>query len=138
MRVATDEESLEVGVSELMAEPETLDLAPGLVTVTVLVMVQVKLTELACDWLSVAVMVTAQAHAVVGVPLITPAEEMTMPTGRPVADQVKVAVVEVSVAVAVIGVMRVPDTLDLALVVGLVTATVLVIAQAMVAVPVWA
>ena len=126
MRVATDEESLETGVSELTAEPETLDLAPGLVTVTVLVMVQVKLTELACDWLSVAVMVTAQAHAVVGVPLITPADEMTMPTGRPVADQVKVAVVDVSVAVAVIGVMRVPDTFDLALVVGLVTATVLV------------
>ena len=66
---------------------------------------------------------------VVGVPLITPAEEMTMPVGRPVADQVSPAVVatlEVSVAVAVIGVMRVPDTLDLALVVGLVTATVLV------------
>ena len=71
-------------------------------------------------------MVTAQAHAVVGVPLITPADEMTMPTGRPVADQVKVAVVDVSVAVAVIGVMRVPDTFDLADVVGLVTATVLV------------
>ena len=135
MRVATDEESLEVGVSELMAEPETLDLAPGLVTVTVLVMVQVKLTELACDWLSVAVMVTAQAHAVVGVPLITPAEEMTMPTGRPVADQVKVAVDDVSVAVAVMLVIAVPDTFDLAVVPGLVTAMVLVMFQVKVAEP---
>ena len=78
---------------------------------------------------------------VLGVPLITPADEMTMPVGRPVADQVSPAVVatdEVSVAVAVMLVMAVPDTLDLALVVGLVTATVLVTVQAMVAVPVWA
>ena len=77
-------------------------------------------------------MVTAQAHAVVGVPLITPADEMTMPTGRPVADQVSpavVATVEVSVAVEVMLVMAVPDTLDLAVVVGVVTATVLVMVQ---------
>ena len=120
--------SVAAGVRVVMAAPETLDLVPGLVTATVLVMVQVKLTELEYavgEPLSVAVMVTAQAHAVVGVPLITPAEEMTMPTGRPVADQVKVAVDDVSVAVAVMLVIAVPDTFDLAVVVGLVTATVL-------------
>ena len=141
--VATLEVSVATAVMLVMAVPDTFDLAvvAGVVTATVLVMVQVKLTELEYavgEPLSVAVMVTAQAHAVVGVPLMTPAEEMTMPTGRPVADQVKVATDDVSVAVAVIGVMRVPDTLDLALVVGLVTATVLVTVQAMVAVPVWA
>ena len=78
-------------------------------------------------------MVTAQAHAVVGVPLITPvAEAMVTPTGRPVADQVSPAVVatlEVSVATEVMLVMAVPDTLDLAVVVGVVTATVLVMVQ---------
>ena len=141
--VATLEVSVATEVMLVMAVPDTLDLAvvAGVVTATVLVMVQVKLTELEYvvgEPLSVAVMVTAQAHAVVGVPLMTPAEEMTMPTGRPVADQVKVATDDVSVAVAVIGVMRVPDTLDLAVVVGLVTVTVLVTVQAMVAVPVWA
>ena len=45
MRVAVDDVSLEVGVNDVMAAPETLDLVPGLVTVTVLVMVQVRLTE---------------------------------------------------------------------------------------------
>lgn len=44
--VAVDEVSDEVGVREVMAEPDTLDLAPGLVTATVLVTFQVKLTEL--------------------------------------------------------------------------------------------
>ena len=80
-------------------------------------------------------MVTAQAHAVVGVPLITPADEMTMPTGRPVADQVMVAVDDVSVAVAVIGEIAVPEMFDLAVVPGLVTAMVLVTFQVNVAEP---
>ena len=44
MRVAVDDVSLEVGVNDVMAAPETLDLVPGLVTVTVLVMVHVRLT----------------------------------------------------------------------------------------------
>ena len=83
--------------------------------------------------MSVAVMVTAQAHNVVGVPLMMPvAEAMDRPVGRPVADQMSPTVVatdEVSVAVAVMLVMAVPATFDLALVVGLVTATVLVIVQ---------
>ena len=145
--VATLEVSVATEVMLVMAVPDTLDLAvlAGVVTATVLVIVQVKETELEYvvgEPLSVAVMVTEQAHAVVGVPLITPvAEAMVTPTGRPVADQVSPAVVatdEVSVAVAVMLVMAVPDTLDLAVVVGVVTATVLVMVQAMVAVPVWA
>ena len=91
--------------------------------------------------MSVAVTVTAQAHAVVGVPLMTPADEMERPTGRPVAVQVSPAAVateDVSVATEVTLVMAVPDTFDLAVVVGLVMATVLVTVQAIVAVPVWA
>ena len=133
--VATLEVSVATEVMLVMAVPDTLDLAvlAGVVTATVLVIVQVKETELEYvvgEPLSVAVMVTEQAHAVVGVPLITPvAEAMVTPTGRPVADQVSPAVVatdEVSVAVAVMLVMAVPATFDLALVVGLVTATVLV------------
>ena len=53
-------------------------------------------------------------------------ELMDRPVGRPEALQVSVATDEVSVAVAVMGEMAVPDTFDLADVVGLVTATVLV------------
>ena len=45
VRVAVDDVSLEVGVNDVMAVPETLDFGPGLVTATVLVMVQVRLTE---------------------------------------------------------------------------------------------
>ena len=43
--VAVDEESLAELSRAVMAVPETLDWAPGLVTDTVLVMVQVKLAE---------------------------------------------------------------------------------------------
>src|ERR1039457_7259170 len=62
-----------------MAVPELLVNGPGLVTVTVLVMFQVKvvLAAKACE--SVAVTVTEQAQAVVGVPLTTPAEEIESP-----------------------------------------------------------
>ena len=133
--VATEDVSVVVGVNDVMAAPEALDLVPGLVTTTVLVMVQVKLTEfeyVVGEPLSVAVTVTAQAHAVVGVPLMTPADEMARPAGRPVAVQVSpaaVATVEVSVATEVMLVMAVPDTFDLAVVVGVVTATVLVMVQ---------
>ena len=81
-------------------------------------------------------MVTAHAHAVVGVPLITPVPEaMEIPAGRPVADQVTVAVDDVSVAVAVIGEIAVPEMFDLAVVPGLVTAMVLVTFQVNVAEP---
>ena len=124
--VAVDEVSVAAGVKEA-ADPVALALVPGLVTTTVLVMVQVNETELETLALSVAVMVTEKAPAVVGVPLMTPVEElMDRPVGRPEALQVSVATDEVSVAVAVTGLMAVPDTFDLADVVGLVTATVLV------------
>ena len=124
--VAVDEVSVAAGVKEA-ADPVALALVPGLVTTTVLVMVQVNETELETLALSVAVMVTEKAPAVVGVPLMTPVEElMDRPVGRPEALQVSVATDEVSVAVAVMGEMAVPDTFDLADVVGLVTATVLV------------
>ena len=58
VRVAVDEVSVAAGVKAEMAEPVVLDLVPGLVTTTVLVMVQVNETELATLALSVAVMVT--------------------------------------------------------------------------------
>ena len=58
VRVAPDWVSVADGVRVVMAEPDTLDLAPGLVTDTVLVMVQAKLVELAKLAPSVAVMVT--------------------------------------------------------------------------------
>ena len=129
--VAVDEVSVAAGVRVVMAAPEALDLVPGLVTATVLVMVQVKLTELANvvgEPLSVAVIVTEQAHAVVGVPVMAPPDDaMTSPTGRPVAVQVSVATDEVSVAAGVRVVMAAPETLDC--VPGLVTVTVLVMVQ---------
>ena len=43
--VATEDVSVVVGVNDVMAAPEALDLVPGLVTTTVLVTFQVKLTE---------------------------------------------------------------------------------------------
>ena len=70
--------------------PETLDWVPGLVTVTVLVMFQVKvLLWRSAPRESVAVTVTEQAQAVVGVPLMTPLLELIdRPAGRPVAAKV--------------------------------------------------
>ena len=126
--VAVDDVSVAIGVSVEMALPLLDRWAAMAVTATVLVMVQVKATEFEALVLSVAVTVTAQAHAVVGVPLMMPvAEAMDTPEGRPEADQVSVGVGTVweSVAVPVMLVMAVPDTFDLAVVVGLVTATVL-------------
>ena len=77
-----------------------------------------------------AVMVAEQAHAVVGVPLMTPvAEAMVTPAGRPVADHDEMVAPEpVVVAVAVtVGESAVPLTEDL--VDGTVTTTVLVMVQ---------
>ena len=86
-RVAVDEESVAVAVIGEMAVPDTLDLAKvvGLVTATVLVMVQVNAdVDTALEAMSVAVRVTEQAHAVVGVPVMAPVEELNdRPTGRP-------------------------------------------------------
>ena len=73
VRVAPDWESVAESVTGVMAVPVTEDLAPGLVTDTVLVMFQVKLVVAVRASESVAVTVTEQAHAVVGVPLIAPA-----------------------------------------------------------------
>ena len=56
--VAVDEVSVAAGVKAEMAEPVALALVPGLVTTTVLVMVQVNETELETLALSVAVIVT--------------------------------------------------------------------------------
>ena len=58
VRVAPDWVSVADGVRVVMAEPDTLDLAPGLVTETVLVMVQANAVELAKLAPSVAVIVT--------------------------------------------------------------------------------
>ena len=119
--------------SEEMAEPTAEDCPPGLVTTTVLVVVQVK--EAADTRVAAGValsdneMITEQEHGTVGVPEMIPVEEpMVRPTGRPVALQVLVAVVEVSVPENVTGAMAEPVTADC--VEGVVvTATVLVMVQ---------
>jgi hypothetical protein len=119
-----------------MAVPVTLDWLPGLVTDTLLVMVQVKAAVPVKLALSLAVIVTEQAQAVVGVPVIVPVEVlMESPAGSPVADHEEiVAVDEESVAELVRAVMAEPETFDL--VPGLVTVTVLVMFQVKVAVAV--
>jgi hypothetical protein len=81
----------------------------------------------------VAVTVTEQAQAVVGVPLMRPLDEMVRPAGRPVALKVRVAPDWESVAAICRLLMAVPETLDW--VPGLVTATVLVMVQVKLAVP---
>ena len=118
-----------------MAVPVTADLFPGLATVTVLVMVQLKVVV--PDWLdgSVAVRVTEDVPGVVGVPVIDPvAELIDNPAGSPVADQVKDDTPDCeSVAVLARAVMGEPVTLDW--LPGLVTATVLVTVQVIAVVP---
>ena len=80
-----------------------------------------------------AVTVTEQAHAVVGVPEIRPLDEMVSPAGRPVALKVKVAPDWESVAAICRLLMAAPEVLDC--VPGLVTATVLLMAQVKLADP---
>ena len=77
----------------------------------VLVMVQVKLAEPAKSALSVAVTVTLDVPAVVGMPVMVPLAGLTeSPAGRPVADQMMVAVDEESLAeLAGRGAMAVPE-----------------------------
>ena len=134
--VAVDEESEADGVKPLMAVPDTFDFVPGLVTVTVLVTFQVKVAAPEAPAESVAVMVTEQAQAVVGVPENAPVEVLNdSPAGMPVSDhEVMVAVDEESEADGVKPLMAVPDTFDF--VPGLVTVTVLVTFQVKVADPV--
>ena len=125
---------VELSVAEIdsvvMAEPETFDWLPGLVTVMLPVTVQVKDAEPAKVGveLSVAVTVTEQVQLVVGVPVMAPvAELMARPAGRPVADQVKVRPDWVSVADGLSVEIAVPTEADLDP--GLVTVTVLVTVQ---------
>ena len=121
-------------VTAVMAEPDTFDLLPGLVTDTVPVMVQVKDVDPVKLDPSVAVTVTEQVQAVVGVPVTEPVEElMVRPAGRPEADQVSVAPDWESVAALVSVVMAEPVTLDL--LDTAVTATVLVTVQVKVVEP---
>ena len=89
--VAPDPELVAVAVTVgESAVPLTEDLVDGTVTTTVLVMVQVNAdVETALAKLSVAVKVTEQAHAVVGVPVMAPvAELIARPAGRPDCVQV--------------------------------------------------
>ena len=88
VRVAPDWVSVADGVRVVMAEPDTLDLAPGLVTETVLVMVQAKLVvpEFCGVALSVTVTVTDEVPGVDGVPVMAPVPLlMARPAGRPLA-----------------------------------------------------
>ena len=135
VKVAPDWESVALGVKVTMAEPEALDLLPGLVTVTVLVTFQVK-AEVEAEKLalSVSVTTTEHVHGVVGVPETVPVELlMESPAGRPVADQVLVAVDEESDPEMDRGVMAEPVELDW--VPGLVAVTVLVTFQVKLAEP---
>ena len=85
VRVAPDWESAAEFVTVPITVPVTFDLAPGLVTVTVLDMFHVKVVVADRAWESVAVTVTVDVPGVVGVPLTTPPEEIDSPDGRPVA-----------------------------------------------------
>src|ERR1700677_56911 len=112
-----------------MADPETLAWLPGLVTVTVLVMVQLNEALPVEPALSVAVTVGVYEPAVVGVPVMAPVEELIeSPVGSPVADhEVMVATDDESVAESDRPLMAEPDRSDW--LPGLVTVTVLVITQ---------
>ena len=74
VRVALDDESVADSSTGVMAEPDWSDWSPGLVTETVLVMFQVNEAVPAKPESSVAVTVTDDVPAVVGVPLMTPDE----------------------------------------------------------------
>ena len=80
--VAVDDESTMVGVYEVMAVP-AVDVRLTAVMSTVLVTVQVNAVDLDRPKLSVAVRVTAQVHAVVGVPVTAPVVALiARPAGR--------------------------------------------------------
>ena len=111
VKAAADDVSVPVGVNDT-AVPVTEFLVPGLVTLTVLVMVHANVVDAAKPAESVTVKVTEHAQALVGVPDSTPvAGAMEMPTGRPEAVQVRVALDWVSLAEGD-KVTGVPDTLD--------------------------
>jgi hypothetical protein len=125
---AVDEESVAEAARALMAVPDTFDWSPESATATVLVIVQVNDVEPEAPEPSVAVSVTEQVQAVVGVPVIVPVEpSIDSPAGSPVADHASVAVDEVSVAVLWRALMADPETWDWPA--GVATETVLVIVQ---------
>ena len=114
--------SVAVAVRVEMALPAVLDLLPGLVTDTATLTVQVKLAEPELPRLSVAVRVTLEVPATVGVPVMAPVAPLSVsPVGSPVADQVRVVPEDESVALLASVVMALPAALDWAP--GLVTAT---------------
>ena len=89
VRVAPDWESVAEAARPLMAEPVVDDWLPGLATDTVLVTFQVNEVEADRASESVAVTVTEQAHAAVGVPVTAPDEGLIdSPAGRPEAAKV--------------------------------------------------
>ena len=70
-----------------MADPDTSDWFPGLLMVTVLVMVQVNEVVAVYAAESVALTVTEEEPAVVGVPEMVPVVPLIdSPVGRPVAE----------------------------------------------------
>ncbi|MGB7097369.1 MAG: hypothetical protein WBD95_01185 [Xanthobacteraceae bacterium] len=123
--MAPVEESLALTVRGLMAVPDTSFCDPGLVTETVLEIVQVNEADPVKPALSVALTVTEHEHAVVGVPVMAPLVALTdRPAGRPLAVQEEiVAVDDESWAELERVLMAVPDRFDWAP--GLVTDTVL-------------
>src|SRR5579862_1995530 len=89
VRVCPEAESV-AWTCRLTAVPTVQDCAPGLVTVTVLApagfTVQLNVAEPEAPVVSLAVTVTVEVPAVVGVPEISPDEELTdSPAGSPVA-----------------------------------------------------
>ena len=102
-----------VGTSGVMAVPCSLERAPGLVTVTGLVMTQMKLVDPLAPVPSEAVSVTVYEPAVVGEPVMVPlSEPIDRPAGRPVADHVTGVPAEESVALLAKAVMAAPARAD--------------------------
>ena len=86
MEAAAEESVAELDTG-LMADPEVSVCGPGLATATVLVTVQLKLAEPLKPASSVAVTVTDEVPAVVGVPEMIPdPASMESPSGSPVAE----------------------------------------------------
>jgi hypothetical protein len=114
VRVADGDESVPTTASGVMAVPETLDWLPGLVTTTVFETFHVKVVEADSAWLSVAVTVTDELPAVVGVPVMAPVEAlMASPEGRPVAEKLTVLPPVVSWGAEMVRVgMADPDVFD--------------------------
>ena len=110
--VAVDDEVVADRVSEAIAVPEFLVWAPGLVTVTVLLTVQLKVAEPWAPRESVAVSVTEYgvADPVVGVPAMAPVEVLKVsPAGRPVSDHDEIVPPPTTVAEGVNPAMAVPE-----------------------------